>query len=320
MKPVNFFVVCLFLSAAKIISGQNLAVNAGEKETIQIQWLFQFGEMGTDTSQFKHPQAISVDPEGAIYICDTDNHRIQKFNARGKLMRVIGGFGWHQEQFYQPYDIHARSTLDVFIADYQNQRVERYDRELNYISSLYSKDTWDEKLQFTRPIGIAFSHQRELFIIDDENSRVTKINSYGEPEMQFGDFDWGGGQLKRARQIEIASDDRIFISDVAANAIVVFDYFGNFLTTWGEGLLMRPEGIFWDESGLLFVADTGNHRFVIFNTRGELLISTENIPEQGPALLEPTDIAFYQQQIYVLDAAKACVQVYSLKEGRGNNK
>ena len=301
--------ICIIMSLFPV-AGQYFTVKAGEKDTIQIQWRYGFGEAGSDSGQFKNPQALSVDPQGAIYVCDTDNHRIQKFAPNGRFLKMIGGFGWKQEQFYQPCDVHARSALDVFIADYENQRIERYDRELNYISSLYSRDTWDEKFHFSRPIGLAFSNQREIFIIDDENRHVIKINSYGQPEMHFGDFDWGVGQLKHPLQIEIARDELIFVSDAAAQIILVYDYFGNYLSKWGEGHLTRPQGLFWDNREILGVVDSGNHCFLFFSGSGEILFDSKISGADAPELIHPVDLALFNSQLYVLDAAQNRIQVY----------
>ncbi len=294
-------------------AGQNQADPPAGKETIVVQWQFQFGEAGIAAGQFKNPVAISIDLTGSLYICDADNNRIQKFNARGKFLRQIGGFGWDREQFHQPMDIHARSALDIFVADYQNQRIKRYDRELNFISSLFANDTWDEKFQFTRPIGIAFSNQRELFILDEENPKVIKISSFGEPEFRFGDFNGGAGQLKKPAQIEIARDERIFVSDSEANLIHVFDYFGNYLFPWGAKELSNPRGIFWDEAGFLFVADTGNRRFVIFNQNGDPVFNSKTMDTTAPELSEPVDIAFNSPLIYVVDQGCSCIQVYQIQ-------
>ncbi|MBN2089723.1 NHL repeat-containing protein [candidate division KSB1 bacterium] len=313
MKTIWLVFYWMFLFGTWCGAGQNQAEQPAGKESITLEWQFQFGEPGAGAGQFKNPVAISSDLTGAVYVCDLNNNRIQKFDKKGKFLRQIGGFGWGREQFHQPMDIHARSALDIFIADYQNQRIERYDRELNFISSLFSKDTWDEKFQFTRPVGIAFSSQRELFILDEENPKVIKINSFGEPEFRFGDFNWGKGQLKKPAQIEIAKDEKIFVSDSEDNIIHVFDYYGNYLFPWGTNELSNPRGLFWDETGFLFVADTGNRRLVIFNQEGELIFTPKIMENTSPKLIEPVDIVFNSPFVYVVDQTCSCIQVYLLQ-------
>lgn len=289
-----------------LFSGQIHTASAGENTSINLEWQFAFGKVGSGPGEFIQPQALSIDPTGKILVCDTENHRIQKFDADGHFLQEIGGFGWQADQFYQPMDVQARSALDVFIADYQNQRVVRYDRQLNYISAMSANTTWDERFQFRHPRAIAFSSQREMFLLDDENHRIIKFNSQGEPELRFGEFSRSGIRLKQPRQIELDGIERIFVSDEAANVVLVFDYFGNYLTQWGATTLEQPTGLCWN-GRLLLVADSGNRRIVIFDATG-MPIKITGIRENR--LKFPVDVALFKSQIYILDAAQACVHVF----------
>ena len=176
-----YFIFCLFaLFVATSVAQQS--------KLSQPIYLYTLVGDSTSAIQLKHAKALSVDLSGSIYVCDTGNHRILKFGNDGTLVKIVGGFGWDKEQFYNPYDIHASSALDIFVADYDNQRIERYDKDLNYISSLYSNENWDESFQFGYPKSVATSIHGELFIIDGENIRLLKFNSFGEPEMSFGNY------------------------------------------------------------------------------------------------------------------------------------
>lgn len=301
--PATIFAFCLVLG---LLSGLKFTAQAGEKETIHLNWQFTFGKSGAAPGEFNRPQALSADPTGNILVCDTDNHRIQKFDRDGTFQKQVGGFGWQTDQFYQPTDVNARSALDVFVADYQNQRVVRYDRQLFYISALQVNQGWDERFQFTQPRAVAFSGQREIFLLDAENFCVIKFNSRGEPEIRFGDSSRMPAQIQQPRQIELDGNARLFVSDAAANAVLVFDYFGNYLSRWGDSILKEPTGLFWANPWLL-VADSGNHRVVIFDANGIPL--KLNFTGGNPLSL-PVDVAMVGNRIYILDAEQACVHVY----------
>ena len=269
--------------------------------TITLTFLFSFGSDKIENISILGPQALSIDLQGDIYITDTGNNRVLKFNSNGQFIKAIGGFGWEKEQFDTPVDICATSVLDIFIADYNNQRIERYDKDLNYIASLYSDDSKSEDLQFGYPRGISISIHGELIIIDSENNRLLKINSFGNPEMSFGDFAEGKGKLDNPFQIEISSDDKIYVSDNANNTIVVFDYFGNYLTEIGNGIVKGPTGIFLDENNRLWVASSGNREICAFTTQGDLSLKSKTINAEIGEFKNPIDIIASGQKIYVLD-------------------
>lgn len=267
----------------------------------QINYLYTVVGDSASPVQLKQARALSVGLSGQIYVSDTGNHRILQLSPNGDVIKVVGGFGWQKEQFYAPYDIHASSALDIFVADYNNHRIQRYDKDLNYISSLYSDANWAPTLQFGFPKSIASSFHGELFLIDGENTRILKLNSFGEPEMSFGDFAEGRGRLLQPVKLCISPDDQILVSDARANKIVVFDYFGNYLTEIGATVLNQPQGIFFSPRRLLFVADQGNGRIVVFKPDGELVLSYSGVSGGGGALLQPVDVVTFQQRMLVLD-------------------
>jgi len=277
------------------------------------QAIYLFTMIGDSTSQaqLKQARSLSVDLSGSIYVADTGNNRILKFSKAGKLIKTVGGFGWEKEQFYSPYDIHASSVLDIFVADYNNNRIERYDKDLNYISSLHSSEDWDDQFQFGYPRSVASSIHGELFIIDSENVRLLKLDSFGEPEMSFGDFAEGKGRLLQPVQVAISPDDKIYVSDSQANKIIVFDYFGNYLTEIGTNFLKQPQGLFYSPMKLLFVADQGNKRVVAFKPDGELVIAWSKISEEIGTFQNPVDVVTFQKQIFILDNDR--ILVFELK-------
>lgn len=277
------------------------------------QAIYLYTMIGDSTSQIQLKQArsLSVDLSGSVYVADTGNNRILKFSKAGKLIRTIGGFGWEKEQFYSPYDIHARSALDIFVADYNNHRIERYDKDLNYISSFYSNENWEDQFQFGYPGSIASSIHGELFIIDSENIRLLKLNSFGEPEMSFGDFAEGKGRLLQPVQVAISPDDRIYVSDSQANKIILFDYFGNYLTEIGTNFLKGPQGIFYSPLKLLFVADQGNKRIVAFKSDGELIFAWSKISDELGTFQNLVDVVTFQTQVFILDNDR--IFVFELK-------
>lgn len=52
-----------------------------------------FGSLGTGKGQFDSPRDVAIDGKSNIYVADAGNHRIQKFDARGRWRWTVGGLG-----------------------------------------------------------------------------------------------------------------------------------------------------------------------------------------------------------------------------------
>lgn len=270
-------------------------------------------------AKLSQPLGLDIDPDGNLYIADTGNNRILKCSPRGELLREAGGFGFDREQFDRPVDIWAGNGLDVFVVDYNNQRLQRYDKDLNYISSYYSGELQEESLQFGYPAAVGFSNNGEIFLADHEFNRVLRIDSFGQPKASFGDFNWGEGRLSRPAKILIGSQREIFVSDSTTAAIVQYDPYGNFVRRLGEGVLRDPAGMAEVKGkaknvseAWLMVADRSNHRVVGLNPAGVVWAAFGKMGRRAEQFQFPADVVAYGNRIFVLDTGNNRVQMFEI--------
>jgi tripartite motif-containing protein 71 len=289
-----------------------IALAEDDSKSLQAKFLFSFGKEGEAPGQLRHPLGISADPNGNIYVADTGNNRIQKFDSQGRLLASVGGFGWGQEQFQKPVDLCAENGLDVFVADYENRRIERYDKELNCISSYLPDANLPDRLQFGFPRSVGISIHGDLFIIDSENRRVLKLNSQHEPETSFGDYDWGEGNLGEPVQVCVSRTDKVFVSDDRLELVMVYDYFGNFLDSIGDKSVSSPAGLCISADNILYVADPDKDQIVAFDPEGRPLATIGSQGEKLGAFNNPNDVALYQNRLYVADTDNHRIQVFEL--------
>lgn len=288
------------------------SLRAQENRRFVVKLKRAFPEAAINNLPLANPQAIAAGPEGHLFVADTGNNRIIRFTPDGRFVDSVGGFGFQQQQFDRPLDISAKNGLDIFVADYNNERIERYDKNLNPISSLRPDPRLPERLQFGFPSSVDISKHGELFIADTENNRILKINTFGTPELSFGDFNWGEGRLEHPVKIEVTPWDMVYVADQQSNRIVVFDYYGNYVTHFGDDKLKAPNGLAWQGRGRLLVADTGHHRVVIFDAKHQPIFSWGHRGDKLGAFNEPVDVCALDKQIYVLEARNARVQVFEI--------
>jgi hypothetical protein len=286
------------------IFGQNTS------SPISLNYLGSWHPAEKDT--WKDPTSISIDPTGSVYISDTGNHRIQKWTLSGEIEREIGGFGWEKEQFHRPVAIRARNGLDVFVADYSNQRIERYDKDLNFIATFIATEDTPDHLLFGFPKDVDISSQGELFCLDGENQRILKLDVQGIPQLSFGDFDAGEGHLFDPSRILITKSGYLCVSDIQKKLIVIFDLYGNYVSRIGKGLLEEPRGLCETPQGYIAVADIVKRRIIILTLQGLHIPFEESVLPLFSMFEEPVDIACHKNSFYVLDRKKGTIDLFRI--------
>jgi tripartite motif-containing protein 71 len=307
--------VCLF-----VLFMDGRAVHGQVPNAEGAVFVSRFGGKGDQPGQFSAPRAVSVDPSGFIYIADTGNNRIQKFDPSGQFLAQIGGFGWGREQFNEPASLWAENGLDVFVADYDNQRVSRYDKDLHFIGSLISSEAWPEALGFGFPLDVAFSAQSELFCLDGENRRVLKLDVLGNPQISFGGMDSGQGRLVSPRRILVSPAGRVYVSDEEGGCILCYDSYGNYLVTIGTGILEKPAGLAESPNGkILFVSDPARRRIDWFRgLRHAGSFGDESL--SGVRFDAPVDVACWKNRLYVLDKGRDELFLFQWQTGPGDSE
>jgi tripartite motif-containing protein 71 len=306
VQQIRQAVLCL-LFLTKMTVGIPPAADA-----LQLRFVAAFGEEGDGPGQLRRPQAVSTDDKGNVFVADTGNNRIQKFDRQGRFLVMIGGFGWANEQFQRPVDICADNGLDVFIADYENRRIARCDNGLHWITSFAFPEIEDERMRLGFPSSVGISIHSDLYIVDGENKRVLKLNSSRTPELSFGNYDWGEGVLAEPVSICVSQDDRIYVSDRQAGHISVYDYFGTFLFYLGENTIKRPAGLCMDMNGMLWITDPALEQVLAFDRSGRLLLQWGSPGSKLGAFQNPNDVAAYQNRLYVADSDNHRIQIFEI--------
>lgn len=170
---------------------------------------------------------LDYDVAGNIYVVDRTANMLVKLSPRGDSLRAVSGFGDGEMQFDGPVALHARRGNDIYVADYNNHRIQRFNRTLDYITTISTRDDPDERKRFGYPRDVAVTRQGDLLIVDGENRRIIKINSFGAVERAFGDMAAGEGRLVDPSKIEVDEDDNIYVLD--GKRIIQFDPFGSYV-------------------------------------------------------------------------------------------
>ncbi len=280
-----------------------------------------FGKPGTGNGELKGPRGIATDSSGNVWVADTENNRIQKFNSEGKYLFAFGKEGTGTKaEFKSPAGIAIDSSGNLWIADTGNDRVLWYSATGEYKGVIGKEGT---EVKFKSPTGIAVTGSGPtIYVVDSGNNRVVKLSSSWKVAgiiNESGKEGSGDGELKAPQGIHIDAKNRIWVADTGNNRIQRFNSSLAFVSKFGtegsgDGQLKSPTAIAADFQERLWVADSGNNRAQKFDLDGNYL---DQLGEKGAGkgqLEAPHAVALpAAQKVLLLDSGNARVQSWSVK-------
>jgi tripartite motif-containing protein 71 len=239
------------------------------------EYLGDWGHRGTEVGDFdfgssQNPAALPgggiAVAGGYVFVADSGNNRIERFNLDGGEAMAWGGAGGAPGQFSYPRGV-AANEHEVIVSDDDNHRVEEFTTEGAFVAAAGTQGAGPE--QFGYPYGVALDALGNVYVADDSNDRVVKLN----PQLGF-EAAWGGagakpGELAFPRALAAAGSGETYVADAANDRIEVFSPEGEYLRTIGisargPGQLTAPMGLALDPTGRLLVADTDSARVELF--------------------------------------------------------
>jgi tripartite motif-containing protein 71 len=282
------------------------------------------GQEGVDEGEFRSPTGIALDKDGHIYVADTDNHSIQKFDKDGKFLARWGGDPSSQEgQFYYPRGLATGPEGHVYIADSGNNRIQKLDADGTPMKAWGKFGfAWRgaDMGKFDVPWGVATDREGNLYVSDTSNSRIQKFKSDGTPLLKWGRDGSFDGAFFFPRGITVDFVGNIYVADESNNRIQKFDARGSFLAKWGKegsgpGQFKSPWGVACDKLGHVYVVDSGNHRIQKFDGSGTFLCQWGNRGVTEGQVNFPSGIAVDAEgHVYVVDSGNNRVLKYAPTE------
>jgi DNA-binding beta-propeller fold protein YncE len=234
-----------------------------------------WGKYGTGDGEFNEPHGIAIDKSGYIYVADTMNHRIQKFDSNGNFILKWGSYGTENGKFNYPTDVEIDEYGYVYVVDSSNNRIQKFDSNGNFVKYWGTGGTGQG--QFDRPHGIAIDKNGYVYVADMNNNRIQKFDRDGNFISMFGTLGSGDGQFSVPLDIVVDKDGYIYVVDTGNKRIQKFDSNGNFVLKWGsygsgDGQFGTPRCISIDKDGYLYVADDENKKVQKFDTNGNFIL------------------------------------------------
>lgn len=183
------------------------------------------GVAGDDAAHFDRPTDVAAAPDGAFYVSDGyGNSRIMKFSADGTFLFQWGTLGSGNGQFHIPHGIDLDGDGHVYVADRENNRIQKFDPKGRFLAVWQNQGT--DQLH-----SVAIDRKRnQLFGIDywvgDDGvvrgSDIFRFDLDLKLQAQFGRTGSYIGPATRYHDLCVDAGGNIYLGDILGNRVHKF--------------------------------------------------------------------------------------------------
>jgi DNA-binding beta-propeller fold protein YncE len=297
--------VLIVLAVLRIFSG---FAQANEKYEVVKVW-----PEAPQGWHFHMTWAVTIDNAGNVYVGDTGNYRVKKFDSEGRLLTQWGTPGKGDGQFQHIASIKVDGSGTIYVMDrdpgkWEHCRIQKFTPYGRFIGTF--ERTAPEADKFELPVDVAVGPRGNLFVLAVDYAlekrpprpvRVEKYSPQGDFLTQWGSAGSGDGQFAHPQAIAVDTQGNVYVADEWNHRIQKFSSEGKFLMKWGglgqsDGLFNKPRSIAFDKLGEVYVVD--RHSVQKFTPAGKFLAKW-NVKGEGQ---QPWQVAVHGSgHVYVTD-------------------
>ncbi len=306
------------------VNGNYLITEATLNYVVEVDsdcnFVAKYGSYGSGNDQFYLPRGINTDGE-FIYVSDSGNNRVQKFDLNMNYVETIGGaYG----QLSGPNQIIKHSDGHYVVTSSGDHQVKWFDTVVPTVAIKTIGSPRVGEGELANPSGMgADLKEKELYVANALNHRIDIFNiNTGAYKRSFGQlgFGYSNGDMLAPQDAHVVGDE-ILVTNRFLNKISIFDKGGVEIGSFGEGgtglgQFNQPYGIDVDETGNIYVVDFGNNRVQKFDSDYNALWTTAGFGYGEGRFWAPIRVvASADGRVFVSDAYNNQVQVLDAETG-----
>lgn len=244
------------------------------------------------SARLDSPSAVAIGPDGALYVSDTGNHTVRKFQ-RGMLTTLAGVAGEagptngvaRVARFNTPLGLAVDSTGEVFVADSANHSIRAVTPDGTVRTLAGANEQWGaadgagEAARFYGPVGVTLAPGGGLVVSDSLNHALRHVTPAGVVTTRAGRLGVEGcvdGPAETAlfclpAEARFDARGNLYVVDAFPHLVRKVDPQGRVSTVAGRrgedgaadgvngvGRFFNPYGLAIRPNGAVVVADTYN--------------------------------------------------------------
>ncbi|MFC1617274.1 hypothetical protein ACFL2K_03540, partial [Candidatus Margulisiibacteriota bacterium] len=176
--PADKYIRILARDADNNLGNLSNAIQVPSANQRSDDWYFltTWGSYGREKGEMNDPYYMALDEEGNVYVADTDNDRIQKFDADGNYLTEWGADGVGDGEFDEPQGIAVYQDY-VFVKDKNTDRIQQFDLNGNFLKAFGQGEVSNSD------VHLAVDSQGNIYVTvhyGSKASSVQKFNSEGD--------------------------------------------------------------------------------------------------------------------------------------------
>lgn len=180
----------------------------------------QQGDPQSEPGKFWGPRDVAVDADGNVYVTDTGNKRVQKFNPNGEFVAAWGGAGIIPGAFEEPVGIDIDRDGNIYVADTWNHRIQKFDADFNPVAQ-WDVAGWDTESVINKP-SLAVDAQGRVFISDPEGFRIIAYDQKGKVLGTWGQYGQDPASFALPNGLAVDPQGNLLVADADNNRIMRF--------------------------------------------------------------------------------------------------
>ncbi len=227
----------------------------------------------------------------------------------------IGSEAFGLVQFHNPSEVAVDGSGNVYVADFSNNRVQKFDASGQFLLKFGALGSGDG--QFRGPVAVFADGTGNVYVTDRSNYRIQKFNASGQFLAKFGALGSGDGQFINPASVAVDGLGNVYVADQNNHRIQKFNASGQFLLKFGssgteDGQFQYPAGVALDGSGNVYVADLSNDRIQKFNASGQFLAKFGSRGTTDGKFINPIGVTVDDLgNVYVADYSNNRVQKFN---------
>lgn len=278
------------------------AFGAAPASALPTDYLFSWGSLGSGNGQFTTPTEIGIADDGSVFVVESGNNRVQKFDADGNFIRK-----WNSASGAISH-LGVDPTGYVYVMGSSNlvQKF-NFDGGLSGLFNAGGGSGYGRSIAADRSGHLALAWQSDFGSnFDRYTATGTWLGSFGSGNgFSAPEYDGLGNVFVRSQLLP-----------GPVPKIRKYTIAGAFLLEWGasgsgDGQFLGSGGLGTDAAGNAYVVDGGSYRVQVFDGTGTFL-GKFGVQGTGPGqFTTPSDVAVGPSgRIYVVDSATHRIQVY----------